>query len=205
MVGGILKKWGHRSRLRSLGYVADYCRICRGVTPHEVSEQMASSQVLFFVLEPEALAGHTQVCEGCETVSRCKTTQFTAFQESPGGSIEALIAATFPNVREFYGEQLRVDEKIASGSDDVDPATRQRLIMEVFGMSEPHFRKSGPHGLHFVGVAMRPLRPTEDEIRACIERYQNSRSRLGGVLHLAEVMVAIYPERAVKKPGQYSY
>jgi hypothetical protein len=52
---------------------------------------------------------------------------------------------------------------------------------------------------------MRPLRPTEDEIRACIERYQNSRSRLGGVLHLAEVMVAIYPERAVKKPGQYSY
>ncbi len=204
-VNRLLVKWGKITQEKQLGWVADYCRICRKVTPHEVIEQTTSSKVLFVVLERETLAGHAQTCHGCRTAASCDPKRYRGFQESADGSIDGLIAATFPNLREVYGERLVVDEKITSGSGEVDAATRQRLIMEVFGMAEPHFRKSVPHGLRFLSVAMRPLRPAEEEIRECIARYQNSRSRLGAMLQLREVMAAVYPELEVKKPGKYSY
>jgi hypothetical protein len=205
MVNNLFVKWGKRTWERRLGYVADYCLICRKVTPHAVDEQMKSSQVLFIVLEPEELAGHTQICQGCRTVVPCQPRRYAGFQPTAEGPMDALIAATFPNLREVYGERLAMDEKIASGHEEVDAATRGRLIMEVFGMAEPHFRQGVLQGLRFLGLAMRPLRPTEAEIRDCIARYQNSHSRMGSMLRLGEVMVAVYPELEVKKPGQYSY
>ena len=59
--------------------------------------------------------------------------------------------------------------------------------------------------MRILARAMRALRPTEEEIRACVARYQNTRGRMGGMLSVEEVMAAIYPESEVKKPGEYSY
>jgi len=202
----LILTWVQRTRQKELGYVADYCRICHQVTANRVLEQRKTSRILFISLGPDELLIPTQDCQGCQTESRFFPGRFTGLSPNASGPMESLISATFPQVREVYKEQLEVDEKAAAPGAGADPATRQKLLLEAFGMAEPGFRRGGgSEGLRILGLAMRPLRPTEGEIRACVARYHNTRSRMGGMLHVEAVMVAIYPESEVKRPGEYSY
>lgn len=195
--------WGRRQREKHLGYAADYCPICRKVEAFEILEKRHGAHVWFIPVEKGRLLGHAQICGGCQTESESFLTKFRSVSGFRGKSLDALISKTNPDVREANAERLALADRLASG---VDETTRQRLMMEAFALAEPHFRGGyGHQGRRILTVALRPLQPKEEEIRACLERYRQTGSRMGARVQTEEVMVSIYPETEVKDPNKFSY
>lgn len=198
--------WGKRKREKRLGFVADYCPICRKIDSFEVYEQRVAYHFWFIPTEQGRLLGNTQICRSCQTESKSFPTQFRDILPSKGKSLEDLIAETNPMVRHLHAEQLELADKIAEGEGSVDIDTRHRLMMEAFSLAEPHFQIGyGHQGRRMLALSLRPLKPDAEEIRACLQRYRQSGSRMGSRLRTADVMVAIYPECEEKDPNKFSY
>lgn len=198
--------WGRRQREKRLGFVADYCPICRKVEASSVFEKRLAFHVWFIPTERGRVIGHTQICSGCQTESKAYPAQFTDFLPAQGESMEELIERTNPAVREKHATRLGLAEKITASNETLDPALRHRLMMEAFSMAEPHFRSGyGHQGKRILTVALRPLSPTVDEIRVCLQRFRDSGSRMGSRLHSDDVMVWLYPETEVPDPNKFSY
>ena len=191
---------------KRLGTVADYCSVCRKIGPFDVLAKRVAEHVLFVPTERGHSSGATRVCGSCRTESRCSVGQYAAFEKSASVPLEALIESTFPTVRETYREELAVADQIAAGGYGLDQALRKRLLKQAFALAEPHFRVGrGQQGRRILSVALRPLRPTEDEVRACLQPYRNTSSRMGARLTTQEALTTIYPELEVKDPDKYSY
>jgi hypothetical protein len=196
----------HKPRQRRTGYVAEYCDICRQVLPFEILEHRMAAHCWFIRVENGRFLSHTQICCGCNTESECDTREFAGISRTASGSIETLITQTHPNLCEKRKDRLAEAEALAAGVRQIDERLRFRLIRESFGLAEPHFRSGlTHHGWHILKLALRPLRPTVDEIRACLQRYRESGSRMGALVRVQELMVAIYPEIEVKDSYRYSY
>jgi hypothetical protein len=197
--------WGSKQREKSLGYVADYCRVCRKITPQEAMERRKGAHIWFIPVESGKLLGTSQICRSCGTEWGCHPGQFRGFKRFRGKSIDALIGATFPKAREVYRDRLAVDAKIAAGGAEIDAATRRKLLAEAFGLVEQRLQSGAGRQAHrILHLAMRPLQPTETEIRECLEPYRKSMNRMSK-LSVEAAMATIYPELEVKQPGEYSY
>jgi hypothetical protein len=202
----ILLLWGRRLREKHLGYVADYCRVCRKILAFEVIEQRMANHIWFIPIERGRIVRNAEICSGCQTDCDCYLGRFKSVSRSARGPLDSLIERTQPNVREANKERLAVAELLTTGSDGIDAKARLHLMMEAFSLAEPHFRIGyGHQGRHILAVALRPLWPNVEEIRACLERYRSSGSRMGAHLRVEEVMVSIYPESEVKDPNRFSY
>ena len=192
---------------KRLGSVADYCAVCRKIGPFEVFQKRVAEHICFIPIERGRSSGAVRVCESCRTESLCSVGQYTSFERTAGGPLEALIESTFPTIREAYREELAVADRVAAAGGELDQALRRRLLREAFAMAEPHFGGGySQQGWRILSVALRPLRPTEDEVRACLQPYRGSTtSRMGARVSTQDVLDAIYPELVVKDPSKYSY
>lgn len=198
--------FSRQQREKRLGYVAEYCRICRKIQPFQVLEQRIGYHLFFIPIEPGQFLRNKQICPGCHTEAVCQLTQFTGVSRSAAVPLECLIAATQPKVTQLNKENLAVANLLSEGHDKLDPTTRQRLLMESFGMAEPDFRIGyGHHGRRILAIALSPLAPTQDEIRACLQRYREANSRMAAHLQVEDVMASVYPESVVKDPSKFSY
>ena len=196
--------WGSREREKRRGAVAEYCPVCRKIGTFEVVEIRKGLHVWFIPIVPGQLLRTIQICRTCGRESMCSVGRYASIRRFAGGSLEPLITATFPKIREVYREELATANLIATGG--VDPEMRQRLIREAFGMAEPHFGAGYGHkGRLILTRALNPLRPTADEIQAGLQPYRGTWSRMGMQLTIEEVMISIYPELEVKDPNKFSY
>jgi hypothetical protein len=203
----LLIKWGPQRREKHLGYAADYCPICRKVESFDLLEERVAIHLWYIIpLQRGTLLGYKKICRGCQTMSDGYPNAYREIGRSGSEPLDTLIAKTNPLVREIHKEKLALAERLAAGGDGVDEATRHRLMMEAFSFAEPHFHHGyGHQGRRILTVSLRPLRPTEEEIRACLRRYRESGSRMGARLRTAEVMQSIYPESEMKDPDKFSY
>jgi hypothetical protein len=202
----LLVIWGRRERESRLGYAADYCRVCHEIEPFEIVECRMSTHFWFIPLERGRLRGHKKICPRCHIKTETHPARFAGFDRSARHPLESLIQKTYPTVRERFQEELAMDEKIAAGGQEIDQSTRERLVMEVFSLAEPHFRSgSGHDGRRVLVLGLRPLKPNDEEIRACLQRYRNTGCRMGRILSDQDAIVLIYPEKEVKDPSKFSY
>jgi hypothetical protein len=198
--------FSRHQREKRLGYVAEYCRICRKILPFQILEQRVGYHLFFIPIEQGQFLRNTQTCPGCQKETLCQLGQFTGVSHSANVPLETLIATTQPKVAELNKENLATANLLASERENLDPKLRQRLIMEAFGMAESHFQIGyGHHGRNILTIALRPLVPTEDEIRACLQRYRKANNRMATQLHVEDVMALVYPESVVKDPNKFSY
>lgn len=196
-----------RPHEKSLGYAADYCPVCRKLEAFQIFEKQLRYH--FWYLIPmgcgESL-GHRKICGACETKSEGFLNAYREISRTQEKSLETLIAKTNPAVRETYKEKLFLADQLATDKVALDETARHRLMMEAFSLAEPHFVSGfGHQGKRILTVSLLPLVPKEEEIRACLERYRESGSRLGARLRTADVMELLYPESVVKDPNKFSY
>jgi hypothetical protein len=132
--------------------------------------------------------------------------RFAGFRRSSRGTLEALIEATHPSIREDFESQLAIADKLASGGEGLDAETRRRLIKGAFALADSHYQAGQRRqGLRYLTLSLKPLRPVEDEIRAGLQPYRGTMSRMGRELATDQVMISIYPELEVKDPNKFSY
>lgn len=149
--------WGTKTVIRKLGYVADFCPICREIQPFQLSRVGLASHVYGASFGKGKLVGHQKKCMQCGVELQADASIYKDIQKKPaGGSTEELAAATFPNVRQAYASRLSLEEQVAVNSAEVDAKTRAALIMEPFNLLAPSVEKrfSSTHIDRYVGTTL---------------------------------------------------
>jgi len=124
--------WGTKRVESKMGFVAEFCPICRVITPFKVIRIGMTSHIYYISYGKGKLVGHIAECQVCQTVKTVNPTGYAAFEKREGIELERLIQKTFPNIREAYAARLSLEEKIRSQSLGNAFADRESLLLEPF-------------------------------------------------------------------------
>jgi hypothetical protein len=138
--------WGTKTVFRKLGYVADFCPICRAITALRVRRVGSAGHIYFVPFGQGELRGFEFTCEGCRHVSNRPPEQ--SFQPcSHYHSIDQLVAESNPTLEEDCGERLRLEKQILADPTGIPAEVRKELIREPFlrvsPMVEERFSSAG--------------------------------------------------------------
>ncbi len=115
-------------KLKKIGYAANFCAVCRGIMPFEIS------------LVKDKKKGikdyHIKKCNKCATIS------FTDFEKYEGTqkkleNVEGLISKTYPHLRERFRPRLVIEKNLKENPKKVTKAEHQQLIDETFSVFMP--------------------------------------------------------------------
>jgi len=128
--------WGKKVVYRRLGYVADFCPLCREPRAFEVRRVGLASHVYYVSFGEGRLAGHERTCRSCGAVLRADPARYAAVSpaEQP---LESLVAQTFPGLRQALKDRLALEERIRADPAAVSPEERRALVREPFLLLSP--------------------------------------------------------------------
>lgn len=133
--------WGTTKTKKKLGYVADFCPVCRIVTPLQVTRIGVGEHLYGVSLGKGKLVGHEGVCLICQTRLGIDATTYDFIATTAGEGIDSLLYRTFPKLKEVRAARLALERQVVEGT--LAPADRQMLLMEPFhlfsDLAESHF------------------------------------------------------------------
>jgi hypothetical protein len=117
---------------KKVGYVAEFCPICRRAMPHRVERinSVNNLQALFF--RPGEQVGHLGKCQGCRLPSILDLDRYQSLAPKLSPDFLTLIAETFPNLESHHHDRLELERQIQSDPLTIPPQTRAMLIDEPF-------------------------------------------------------------------------
>ena len=132
---------GTKTFYRKVGYVADFCPICRSPQPFQIRRIGLASHLYYLPVSQGKLIGYDRTCQQCKTLS---TTDFSryhqALKRSPA-SLDELIAQTFPTLRTYYSTRLALEQRVQQSALFLSADERHNLICEVFDCLAPIVQK----------------------------------------------------------------
>ncbi len=149
--------WGTKAVIRKLGYVADFCPICREIQKFQLSRIGLASHIYGASFGEGKLVGHQKKCLHCGTEFKTDASIYKDVQKKlPGAGAADLTANTFPNIRQHYSERLSLEDQIAKKPAGVDAKTRASLIKEPFHLLAPIVEKrfGAIHIDRYVGITL---------------------------------------------------
>jgi hypothetical protein len=123
--------WGKKKVERKLGFVAEFCPICRTPRKFEVSRVGIASHIYFISVGEGNLAGHVGCCQQCGTIIPVDAGKYETFKEESNIALEALVQNTFPNLYNAYAERLDIEERLKK-REPVSLPNREVWLMEPF-------------------------------------------------------------------------
>ena len=122
--------FGTQTKIKKLGYVAEFCNLCRAIKPFKISKVGMEDHIFFIPLGMKNVIGHEAVCTVCQTKRDVDSMLYKAFEKTTGSALEVLIRETFPSIRDVYANRLCLEDKLINGT--LNPAERETFILEVF-------------------------------------------------------------------------
>jgi len=181
--------WGKKETRKQLGYVADFCPICRKVSAFVARELGVASHVYFVSVEKSDVHGEIRECLTCEASFDFDYSRYVELADRPGRTVEHLVEETFPDIGEVFARRLALERQIAANPHSLEPGLRGEFLMEPFHIAAPYFANRHVNsGIRLLTTALRPLAPAEDEIRACLTHFRKARAPIGGMLSTGAVM-----------------
>ncbi len=126
--------WGNKRVVSKVGYIADFCPICRMITPFQVNRIGLASHLYYIPFGQGKLIAHTEQCQKCGTVMKIAPENYATIEKRSGLSLDNLIQTTFPNIHTVYAQRLELEEKIKYRTAFFSPEEREALLMEPFGL-----------------------------------------------------------------------
>src|SRR4051812_31190023 len=148
--------WGTKRVTKRLGYVADFCPLCRDVRTFEVIRIGMAGHIYYLTLSDGELAGHERHCTVCHTALNAEPERYVQISErllAPG----ELQSVTFPKLNEYWAARLGVERELKSVFGKVTPEDRQTLIREPFILLSPKVEERYASSLSFdriVGITI---------------------------------------------------
>lgn len=138
--------WGKKLVRRRIGYVADYCPICRGLRSFKVKRVGAVPHIYYFSLGREGdLVGYTRTCAGCNIDLDARPDLYLGIHPHMLPP-EELAAATNPDWRLVHAERLKLEATFAADPAALTPQQRAMLLQEPVALlapkAEERFRSS---------------------------------------------------------------
>lgn len=133
--------WGTTKTKKKMGFVADFCPVCRKAEPLLITRIGVGEHLYGVSLGKGKLVGHEGVCQGCHTRLGVEATIYDGFAKKPGDDVEALGQTTFPRLRELRAQRFALEQQLRDGT--LAAADREMLLMEPFhlfsDLAETHF------------------------------------------------------------------
>jgi hypothetical protein len=193
--------WGKKKTETRLGFAADYCAVCRRITAFGIDRITEAFHAYFVPVEKGRFIGHTQICLSCQLDFESFPGRFNGLAETSCETIDRLALETHPSVYQDFAERLALGARIAADPHAFDPDLRKKLLMEPFQIASPFFEDRGREtGLRVLITALRPLDPSEDEVRECLNHFRRIGARIAVMIRTATVMRTL-----TWKPSAHQY
>ena len=129
--------WGKKRKLKTLGYVSDFCPICRDARPFKLERVSLAGHVYYISLGAGETVGFLRTCGTCGAVLEAEPTRYREVAPEPARQISDLIAKTFPDLREALAARFAIEEKIRRAPHQLTEAEREALVREPFVILAP--------------------------------------------------------------------
>lgn len=128
--------WGKRVTRKKVGYVADFCPMCRDAQTFLLKEVRVYSHVYYIPTSTSALHGYERTCQGCTLPLSGAPRQYVAAPKKPA-HVDDILARSFPAFDEVYGERLKIEESLRLAPDSLPVSVRRALIQQPFLVLAP--------------------------------------------------------------------
>jgi hypothetical protein len=132
--------WGTKVVRKRIGFVADFCPICRAPQPFKLNRVGAASHVYYVSLGSGKLIGHEIQCLTCGTALKTDPRKYAAHSKKEC-AINELLELTFPNLRETYKAELALEEKVKADPLSLAPEERREQLFTPFILVSPKVEK----------------------------------------------------------------
>lgn len=123
--------WGKNPVTRSLGYVADFCPICRQTQGFQFRRIGMAGHLGFLSIGEGDLVGYTRTCLACHSVYQAlrDAYQFVSRKKRPVNELQRI---TFPDYAEVRGERLALEDRVRHAPGTLSEPERRSLVREAF-------------------------------------------------------------------------
>jgi hypothetical protein len=132
---------GTKQKERPLGWVADFCPICRVPRACRLFRIGMASHLYFVTIGDGRLVGFTIECSDCKTRRGTDDSQYANIAKHETKDLAALIAETMPDMPERLGFRLDLEKTLRDAPDKIASSTRRELLAEPFTVLNPEFEK----------------------------------------------------------------
>jgi hypothetical protein len=139
--------WGTKRVISSLGFVADFCPLCREVRTFEVKRIGMAGHLYYLSFGSGTLAGYVRTCRTCGTDLNATPDQYAKLSRERLEPRE-LQPITFPNLEEVHRGRLALEKSLKSPLTKLNAADRVALIKEPFILLSPRVEERFA-SLHF--------------------------------------------------------
>jgi len=138
--------WGRTWYEKKLGYVAEFCEICRAPQPFRLVRRELVGHLWYLPIGSRHATLHQGTCSGCRTTPVLDPARYTAVAKKPA-PIEPLIAATFPRLEQVEQVRIALEHAVRDDVSSLTPEQRRQLIARPFVAVSPmvQARRSGLH------------------------------------------------------------
>ncbi len=147
--------WGTKQIRNTIGWVADFCPVCRDMNQFRLLRVGSASHVYYISIGKGTLLGHEIVCQSCQIPLSANINHYKTISKEHAALTEDLIGKTHPEVRERYRNRIELEERVRTNG-QVTEEERRLLIRESFLLvnSLIETRSSSTHIDRKSGVAL---------------------------------------------------
>jgi hypothetical protein len=127
--------WGRSVYRKRIGYVADFCPMCRGPQAFLMKSVKAYKHV-YFVPVGETGSGFERVCQGCK-ITFSGTPKFYKAAKKRPLNVQDLVQSSFPSLNEVYGDRLRIEDAVRKDPAGLPQDIRAALLRQPFSVVSP--------------------------------------------------------------------
>jgi hypothetical protein len=128
--------WGKKLVYRKIGYVADFCPICRAIKPFELKRVGSASHVYYVTAGEGQLVGYERTCKECDVSFRAEPTAYASVSKTLT-PLDELRTQTFPNIDQALRDRLALEKRVQSDPMSLSPDERRALIRSPFLLLSP--------------------------------------------------------------------
>jgi FimV-like protein len=132
--------WGEKEVRRRLGYVADFCPLCRDLRAFEVNRLGIAGHIYYITFVEGRLAGYRMTCQVCRTEFQCEPETYATLARESAPPLR-LAATTFPGWRRKRAPELAVERMLADPFAKIPAQRRLELIRAPFTKLGPRVEK----------------------------------------------------------------
>ncbi len=137
---------GKKRQEKSMGYVVDFCPICRELTEFKLSKINDPDLSYGIPLATGASVGYLRECVDCQTFMHADPIRYAAFaNRSLTAAIKTLAEATFPRAYKYHGKRLQLEKLIRQSPHTIEEKLRVELVAESFETLAPIVERRMSH------------------------------------------------------------
>ena len=132
---------GTKRTERKLGWVADFCPICRVPRAFQLFRMGQATTIYGVALGPGTELGYEIGCADCGTRLSIEKKRHATVEKVRPADLSYLVLKTLPTMPEMFAERFALEGQIRQGVQALDSETRQRCILEPFSLLNPELEK----------------------------------------------------------------